>query len=57
MKIYPYVLIIRTDLLKEMVLVRKGVGRMSGLKADISGRGQNIPKATEKRARVFEGRN
>lgn len=49
--------IIRTDLLKEVVLVKKGVSRMGGLKVDISGRAQNIPTATEKRAGVSEGRN
>lgn len=56
LKIYPYMFVIRTDLLKEVVLVKKGVGRMGGLK-NISGRAQNIPTATEKRAGVSEGRN
>lgn len=47
MKIYPYVLIIRTGL-KEMVLVKKGVSRIGALRMDIPGRGQNICKVRER---------
>ena len=55
-KIYLYVFIIRTGLLQEMMLVKKGMSRMGGPKMDISGSEQNIFEAME-RERKPEGRN